>query len=57
MTQEELKLACGDAFNGLKVSLEEAEYLEESTRFQSHSTLWVKHCVGHITASMFHKVV
>ena len=41
MTKDELKTACEEVFSkSLNVSVEEAEYLEESTRQQSHSLLW-----------------
>lgn len=44
MTQDELKVACKEVFsNGIRVTLKEAEYLEESTRLQSHCLHWHKH--------------
>ena len=57
MTKDELKTACEEVFSkSLNVSVEEAEYLEESTRQQSHSLLWYDQRAGRITASMFGKV-
>ena len=57
MTKDELKTTCEEVFSkSLNVSVEEAEYLEESTRQQSHSLLWYDQRAGRITASMFGKV-
>ena len=56
MSTEELELACNDVFTNLKVTKDEADYLEKSTRLQSQSTLWYEHRVGRITASIFRKV-
>ena len=38
------------------MSNDESEYLEESTRLQSQSLLWVQHRAGRITASLFRRV-
>ena len=57
MSPDELKTACEEIFaNGLKISSEEAAYLEESTRLQSQCLLWFEQRAGRITASMFRKV-
>ena len=56
MSPHELLGACQRVFDSLSVSIEEATYLEESTRLQSHSPLWFHHRTGRITASMFKRV-
>ena len=44
---------CESVFKNLTVSIDEAKYLEESTRLQSQSTLWFNHRAGRVTASKF----
>lgn len=56
MQKEELQQACKDVFRNLSITLNEAEYLEESTRLQSHSPLWHQHRLGRITSSLFKRV-
>ena len=57
MSKEELNTACNEIFGNLRVSKDEANYLEESTRLQAESLLWYEHRTGRITASVFGSVV
>ena len=56
MAESELTSACEKAFNDLKVTEDEAKYLEESTKLQSQCLLWHTHRGGRITASRFSAV-
>ena len=56
MTNNELMKASLDVFQGLTISSEEVEHLEESTRLQSCSPVWSQQRLGRITASNFRKV-
>jgi hypothetical protein len=46
-----------DTFNWLKITQEEADFLEASTTKQSSSQLWFDYRKGLITASHFHEVI
>ena len=59
MAESELTSACEKAFNDLKVTEDEAKYLDlclESTKLQSQCLLWHTHRGGRITASRFSAV-
>ena len=43
LSQSDFQEACESVFKNLTVSVDEAKYLEESTRLQSQSTLWFNH--------------
>ena len=57
MSEEELKREYQQVFNhALKITSEESDYLEESTRLQFQSPLWYEHRTGRITPSKFKRV-
>ena len=49
----EFEQLCSQVFDKLKVSKEEAEFLERSTRSQSSSVVWHEHRKGRIMSSYF----
>ena len=53
LSHSDFQEACESVFKNLTVSVDEAKYLEESTRLQSQSTLWFNHRAGRVTASKF----
>lgn len=53
MTGSDLASACDKVFNDLKITEDEAAYLEQSTKLQSQCLLWHTHRTGRITASKF----
>ena len=54
MSKKEILCVCNEIMDGgIKVTKEEALYLEETTRLQSLSLVWAQHRVGRITASRF----
>ena len=54
MSDTDLAVVCADMFPGaIKITEDEAEYLEESTKLQSQCLLWFKYRTGRITASKF----
>lgn len=54
MSDTELRSVCTKLFrDGLKITDDEAAYLEESTKLQSQCLLWFKYRIGRITASKF----
>lgn len=54
MTDAELATACTKLFpDCLKITDDEVQYLEESTKLQSQCLLWFKYRIGRITASKF----
>ena len=53
LLQSDFQEACGSVFRNLTASIDEAKYLEESTRLQSQSKLWFDHQAGRVTASKF----
>ena len=57
ISENELLDRVKDIFDQLKVTQEEADYLEESTRKQSNTQIWHDHRKGRITASYFHDVL
>ena len=55
LEEEELNALCQEKFTEgvIKISNDEAAYLEESTKLQSQSLLWFEQRIGRITASKF----
>ena len=54
LTKQEQKVECERIVKGeLKMTQEEADYLQQSTRLQAQSLLWFAHRKGRITASKF----
>ena len=53
LSQSDFQEACEVVFQSLTISIDEAKYLEESTRLQSQSKLWFDHRAGRLTASKF----
>ena len=56
-SETELSVIAIDICDKLKVTQEEADFLETSTREQSVSTVWHDYRKGRITASHFHEVL
>ena len=57
MSKDELLSRCREVFqNDVKISEEEASYLEESTKMQHKSIIWKQHRIGRLTASNFGRV-
>lgn len=58
LEEEELNALCQEKFTEgvIKISNDEAAYLEESTKLQSQSLLWFEQRIGRITASKFFSV-
>ena len=57
MSKEDINLECHRIFNEeIKITQEEADYLEKSTKLQAQSLLWFAHRRGRITASKFSAV-
>lgn len=52
----EFEQLCSQVFDKIKISKEEAEFLERSTRSQSSSVVWHEHRKGRITSSYFSDV-
>ena len=51
-------LECGDIiFKDIKITKEQADFLEKSTKMQSSPTIWFDHQKGHITISTFQSVI
>ena len=58
MSKEDINLECHRIFNEeIKITQEEADYLEKSTKLQAQSLLWFAHRRGRITASKFSAVL
>ena len=54
MKDDELKETCKEVFaSGITVTTDQASYLEECTKLQSQSLVWIEHRTGRITASKF----
>ena len=55
MSKGELEAVCEERFSKgvVIVTPEEAAYLEESTRLQAQSLVWIEHRIGRITSSIF----
>ena len=53
LSQSDFQEACEVVFQSLTISIDEAKYLEESTRLQSQSKLWFDYWAGRLTASKF----
>ena len=51
LTEDELNQKCNDTIQNLSVKIEEAEFLEESTRNQADNLVWHQQRVGRITGS------
>ena len=50
------KKSCKTIFESMKITGEEAEYLEQSTKLQAQSNLWFEHRKGRLTASKFARI-
>ena len=57
LSENDLFELSNKTFEHLKVTQEEADFLEKSTRAQSKSTVWYDHRIGRITASHFYEVL
>eukprot|EP00731_Ephydatia_muelleri_P003205 Em0001g3205a len=58
MSKEDINLECHRIINEeIKITQEEADYLEKSTKLQAQSLLWFAHRRGRITASKFSAVL
>ena len=57
ISKEELEVECDQMFReGLKITQDEADYLEKCTKLQTQSVIWFSHRKGRITASKFSAV-
>ena len=52
----EMEKKCKTIFESMKITGEEAEYLEQSTKLQAQSNLWFEHRKGRLTASKFARI-
>ena len=53
----DLTARCEEVANSLKMTADEARYVEESTRLQSQSLVWFEQRAGRITSSVAHDVL
>lgn len=56
LPKQKLYAECSTLFQELKISVDEACYLEKSTQLQSQCALWHDHRKGRVTASVFKNV-
>ena len=53
LSDDEIGTVCSEVFEKLKVTMEEADFLEQTTRGQSNSVVWYDYRKGRVTASCF----